>query len=198
MNLLRELSARASRLVLDPVLKLAGAAMCCILLSACSPEYDWREVKPEGSGLMAMMPARPASMTQPVNLNGISADMTLHGARVRDVAFTVGSARLPDALPERREHAVAAMRTAMVRNIGGTEQSSRPVSITVVNAAGVAQGTIAGVEVQANGKMRDTEVVLLARFAADGDRAWQAVVLGPRPDREQAALFLESLRVMRP
>jgi hypothetical protein len=147
---------------------------------------------------MAMMPARPASMTQPVNLNGISADMTLHGARVRDVAFTVGSARLPDALPERREHAVAAMRTAMVRNIGGTEQSSRPVSITVVNAAGVAQGTIAGVEVQANGKMRDTEVVLLARFAADGDRAWQAVVLGPRPDREQAALFLESLRVMRP
>jgi hypothetical protein len=41
-------------------------------------------------------------------------------------------------------------------------------------------------------------VVLLARFAADGDRAWQAVVLGPRPDREQAALFLESLRVMRP
>jgi hypothetical protein len=198
MNVMRELSAQALRLTLKPVSRLAGAAMCCVLMAACSPEYDWREVKPEGSRFAALMPARPASMTQPINLNGVSADMTLHGARVREVAFTVGSARLPDALPERREHAVAAMRTAMVRNIGGTEQSSRPVSITVVDAAGVAQGTAAGVEVQANGKMRDTEVLLLARFVADGDRAWQAVVLGPRPDREQAALFLESLRITRP
>ena len=198
MNPLRELSVQALRLTVDPVSKLVCAVMCCTLMAACSPEYDWREVKPDGSRFAAMMPARPASMTQPVNLDGLTADMTLHGARVREVAFTVGSVRLPDAQPDRRAHALLAMRTAMVRNIAGTEQSSRPVMISVIDAAGVAQGTVEGIEVQAIGKMRETDVMLLARFAADGDRAWQAVVLGPRPDRDQAALFLDSLRITRP
>jgi hypothetical protein len=45
--------------------------------------------------------------------------------------------------------------------------------------------------------MRDRDATLIARFVAVDGRAWQAVVLGAAPEREQAALFLESLKLVR-
>jgi hypothetical protein len=45
--------------------------------------------------------------------------------------------------------------------------------------------------------MRERDATLLARFVGLGGQAWQAVVLGPSPAREQAALFLESLKIVR-
>jgi hypothetical protein len=38
-------------------------------------------------------------------------------------------------------------------------------------------------------------VSLYALFASRGGRAWQAVVLGPDPDPEQARHFLDGFRI---
>jgi hypothetical protein len=195
---MRMLSVRALYLAAYTLWRYAAAMALASLLIACTPEYDWREVKPEGAGMQVLMPARAAAMTQPVNLDGLNVEMTLHGSRVRDVVFTVGAVRLSQEQLAQRDHAVAAMRTAMVRNIGGTERSSRMVDVARIDAAGMAKGSVPGIEVEANGRMKNDEVTLLARFVADGDRVWQAVVLGPQPDRDQARMFLESLKVVRP
>jgi hypothetical protein len=166
-------------------------------LAACSPEHDWREIRAEDADFVVMMPARPASLTRPIDLDGQRLDMAMRGAQAREVTYTVGTVRLPDASDASRERALAAMRLAMVRNIGGTERASRAVEVSVVDPSGRVLGRVGGVEVEAVGRMRDREATLIARFVGDGPHAWQAVVLGPTPDREHAALFLESLKLVR-
>jgi hypothetical protein len=45
--------------------------------------------------------------------------------------------------------------------------------------------------------MRGQEATLIARFAGVDKRVWQIVVLGPKPDREEATMFLDSVRLVR-
>ena len=167
------------------------------LLGACSPEHDWREVRADAAGYAVMLPAKPASLTRPIHLEAMRVDMSMQGAQAGGVSYTVGVVQLPDGAQATRERALAAMRTAMVRNIGGTERAARPVAVALVDAAGQRVGTVEGVEIEAVGRMRDGEALLLARFVGVDARAWQVVVLGPQPDREQAALFLDSLKLRR-
>jgi hypothetical protein len=174
-----------------------AAILVSVLLAACSPEHDWREIRAEEPGFVVSLPAKPATLTRSIDLDGLRVEMTMVGAQARDVAYTVGAVTLPDASDAVRELALATMRAAMVRNIGGTERASRPVTVTLVDAAGQPVGTVPGVEVEATGRMRDREATLIARFAGVGAGAWQAVVLGTGPDREQAATFLESLKLVR-
>lgn len=166
-------------------------------LAACSPEFDWREVRGDDTRVLMMLPGKPAILTRSVNLDGMTVEMTLQGARVGELSYTVGSVKLPDALAATRERALAAMQSAMVRNIGGSPKAVRQVAIPLVDAGGARVGSVPGVEVEASGRMRDTEVTLLARFVSLDGRAWQAVVLGPKPDPEQSALFMESFRVVK-
>jgi hypothetical protein len=58
-------------------------------------------------------------------------------------------------------------------------------------------GSVNGIEVEAVGRMRGQEATLIARFAGVDKRVWQIVVLGPKPDREQATMFLDSVRLVR-
>jgi hypothetical protein len=166
-------------------------------LVGCSPEHDWREIRADESGFRVMVPARPARMTRPINLQGLALEMTMHGAQVREVAYTVGAVGLPDASAGTRERALAAMRAAMLRNIGGTERATRAVRVARVDPSGARIGEVDAIEIEALGRMREREATLIARFVGLGAQAWQAVVLGPSPDREQAALFLESLKLVR-
>ena len=166
-------------------------------LAACSPEHDWREIRSEDAGFLVMLPGKPARMTRPIQLEGLRVEMAMVGAQAREVAYTVGAVTLPNGDEATRALALAAMRTAMVSNIGGAIRSERAVKLARVDAAGQRTGDIEGLEVEAFGRMRDRPATLIARFVAIGPQAWQAVVLGPEPDREHAALFLESLKLMR-
>lgn len=166
-------------------------------LAGCSPEHDWREIRAEDQGYRVMLPAKPARMTRSINLEGLTVEMAMAGAQAREVAYTVGTVTLPDGTDATRAKALGAMRTAMVRNIGGTIRAERTVQVLRVDAAGQRTGTVDGFEVEAVGRMRDRPATLIARFVAIGPQAWQAVVLGPEPDREHATQFLESLQLMR-
>ena len=166
-------------------------------LAGCSPEHDWREIRADEQGFLVMLPAKPARMTRPINLEGLTVDMAMVGAQAREVAYTVGAVVLPDGGDATRAKVLGSMRTAMVRNIGGSVRAERAVEVLRVDAAGQRTGTVAGTEIEVEGRMRDREATMVARFVAHGAQAWQAVVLGPRPDRELAALFLESLKLIR-
>lgn len=151
----------------------------------------------EEAGCAVLLPAKPAKMTRTIHLEALKVEMTMIGAQVREVAYTVGGIALgqPDEVAMRQ--ALAAMRAAMVRNIAGTEQASRPVRIARTDAAGAVRGHLDGVEIEALGRMREREARLLARFVGVPGFVWQAVVLGERPEPQASAQFLESLKVMR-
>lgn len=175
---------------------LAAVLVACAALPACAPRYDWREIRADEDHFLAMMPARPDRMTRPIDLDGMPVTMTMQGARIDGVAFIVGAAPLPDASVAVRERALAAMRTAMVRNIQGTESRADAVAVPVVDASGRAVGSAPGWRIEASGRAGERAVSLHAVFASRGGRAWQAVVLGPDPEPDPARIFLDGFRIL--
>lgn len=148
----------------------AGTALACLLL-ACTPKFDWREVQGAGAPYSIMLPAKPASQTRPINLDGMQVIMTMTAAEAGGMTFAVGTAELPDATAAQK--ALAAMKTALVRNIGGTIRHERPVTANPAAAA---------IEIDAlgtAGKATDNQPrVLLARFIARDKRVYQLVATG--------------------
>ena len=43
-------------------------------LAGCSPDHDWREVRADDGGFLVSLPARPARMTRPINLEGLAVE----------------------------------------------------------------------------------------------------------------------------
>ncbi len=164
-----------------------GLLLCAGLLAGCSPEYDWRRVQPADAGFAMMLPAKPDQMSRRIQLDGLAIDMTLHGARVNEVAYTVGVLQLPDDNPATRERVLAALRQSMMANIGGTEQRAVPVMVRVEDPSGQRGIPVPAQEVEIHGRMRDQPAVMSARFLAQGRQAWQVMVLAPSAAQARAA-----------
>jgi hypothetical protein len=172
-----------------PFSTLAKAAClaCAATLAACTPKYDWREVRSGDAHYVVVLPAKPATHSRPIDLDGLHTTMTMTATEVDGATFAVGTAELPDA--EQALKALAAMKTAMVRNIGGTVRQEKPLPPAPAQTA---------VELEAtgmpgpNGKPR----LLLARFIARDKRVYQLVILGHEDNipRDAAETFFTSFK----
>lgn len=172
--------------ILTLFLRRAAVATCCIMLLACSPKFDWREVRGSAAPYLVTLPGKPATHARDINLNGLPVTMTMTGAQVDDVTFAVGSVELPD--QAQSAHALAAMRTALVRNIDGT----------VIEEKTSAKGNgPAVIEIEASGPMQDGKRLLLARFVAKDRHVYQVIVVGNESDvsREAAETFFQSFEL---
>lgn len=169
----------------DFLLRAAAAAACALLL-ACSPKFDWREVRGSAAPYVALFPAKPDTHARTINLDGAQVRMTMTGAEIDGVSFTVGSVHLED--PTRAQQAIGAMKTALVRNIEGRIVSER--------LSAPAPGATL-LELEARGPLpQGRERLLLARFFARGHHAYQMLVVGAADavPREAADTFLNSFQ----
>lgn len=164
---------------------IAGAA----LLIACSPKYDWRELRGQGASYLAAFPAKPASHARQIDLDGTQVTMTMTATEVDDATFAIGVVTLPDAAQANK--AAQAMKTAMVRNIGGTVKQEKSLS---------AENTGIAIEVEASGPpgpgSGGQPRLLLGRFIAKGTHAYQLIILGNNKNvpREAAETFFSSFK----
>jgi len=167
-------------------LPMLAAAAASLLLLACSPTYDWREIRGEGASYLVMLPAKPSSHTRTVNLDGTQVQMTMTGAETDGVSFTVATAQLADAAQAQK--AMQAMKNAMVRNLGGSVKQEKPVQVAGVTATEL---TATG-GADASGRPR----LMVARFFVRDNRVFQMVVLGRENAVPQEAVdtFLSSFR----
>jgi hypothetical protein len=176
-----------------PVFSRLRLAMIAVIFAAlaCSPTYNWREVTGADAAYVALFPAKPATHSRPINLDGIQVTMTMTAAEVDGVTFAIGSAQLPD--PATVQPALNAMKTAMVRNIGGTirrEKSSASTASPIPSTEIEALGTPAA-------KPGGQPMLLMARFVARNQRVYQVVVLGREQavSREAAETFFASFKL---
>lgn len=165
----------------------AAAIACALLLAACSPKFNWREVRGSGAPYVVMLPAKPASHTREIDLDGIPVSMTMTAAEVDDVTFAVGAAALPD--PAQASKALNAMKTALVRNIGGKitrEESEGSATIPTT------------IEIEASGPpgRNGQPHLLFARFVAKDKYVYQVVAVGSEKSisREAVDTFLASFK----
>jgi hypothetical protein len=173
---------RAATIPSMPNLNRLGAPLLLLAaLAACSPDYNWRQVQNADAAYTALFPAKPSTHAREINLDGIRTTMSMTAAEVHGALFAVGSAELPNAALA--PPALAAMKTAMVRNIGGAIASDKTVP-----------GPTPYTELVANGSRNGHPVQLTARFAARNQRVYQAVVIGPPQDVPAEAIdtFLSS------
>jgi hypothetical protein len=154
---------------------LAGTVLVAL---ACSPRFDWREVR-TNDGAVASLPGRAQSVTRDVDVAGQRVSMTMWSTGVGPTMFAVGSARLPAALAAdatARSQVMAYFRDGLVRNIGGTVTSSTPVPLPLPGA----RRLLASESVEAAGRPGPDgrKSRLAARFFIVDDQFFQVVALG--------------------
>lgn len=185
------LPAFLARRLRDPALpsvfvtarRCLALSLLVLVLAACSPALNWREVHGSDAPYVVLLPAKPSSFTRPVRLGELQVEMSMTAAEVDDVNFAVASAKIADAA--QRPAALAAMQAAMLRNIGSAQHSEKAVTL---------KGGIPATEVVATGRAGNSAVTLHARFVMHGEYVYQAIALGPaaRLSDETAETFLTS------
>jgi hypothetical protein len=162
------------------VLAMAAPLLLPLLLAACNPTYNWRDYSSPDAPYRIMFPAKPATHTRSVDLNGMRVDLTMTAAEVEGVTFAVGTGVAPDAA--QAQAAVAAMRAALVRNIGAKVEHESTAD--------------AGVDIDALGTSQGRPMKLRGHFAAHGKRFYQVVVMGKASAvaPEQSDQFLSSFK----
>ncbi len=160
---------------LSRILCIATATM----LLACSPRFDWREIRSDSASYVIAMPAKPATFSRNIDLNGIQVSMTMTAAEVDGVTFAVGTAELPDAT--QAQVSLGAMKTALLNNIRGKIKQEKV--LTMANDQSAASGKLAVTEIEATGAAgpatNGQPRVLFARFVAKDKRVYQIVATGP-------------------
>ena len=162
-----------------------------------SPAFNWREVRDAESGYAVLLPAKPASMTREIDLDGMRVSMTMTGARTEQCLFSVAVASLGADDEKLRQHALVAMRTAMLRNVGAMPVEPGAGTVMRVDASGATTGRLDAVTIEAAGRVAGDPVILHAVFVAQGDRALQAVAITPPREAAQARTMLDSFRIIR-
>ena len=137
-----------------------------LLLLGCNPTYNWRDYSSPDASYRIMFPAKPATHTRSVDLDGMQVEMTMTAAEVEGVMFAVGTGVAPD--PTRAQAAVTAMKTALVRNIGAK----------VEHESAAAAGADSAVDIDAVGNANGQPMKLRGHFAAHGKRFYQVIVMG--------------------
>ncbi|MES2162506.1 MAG: hypothetical protein V4476_15210 [Pseudomonadota bacterium] len=165
--------------------KISLALLLAAALSACSPQYDWRDYRSTDAPYAVLFPGKPASQTRSIQLDTLSVNMTMTAAEVDGVIFAVGSAQLPDAA--QGPAAIAAMKTALVNNIGATVTSSK-------SSADARQATL---DVEAKGSQNGEALHLIGHFIARDKRIYQVIVMGRDKHivQDQVETFLSSFKL---
>ena len=137
-----------------------------LTLTGCSPSLNWRQVEGVDAPFVVLLPAKPTTLSRPIDLDGMQVTMSMTATEVDGVTFAVGVIALPDAALSPK--ALQAMKLALVRNINGSiesEKTSGGGSFDIV-----ATGSI--------GRSKEA-ARLLAHFAARDQRVYQAIIVGP-------------------
>jgi hypothetical protein len=161
-----------------------GAALCAALLNACTPTYNWREVRIAGAAARAAFPGRVDTDARDITLAAQTLRFSLTSARVDDAVFAVGYAPLPPALAANPE-GQRALADALVRSLHDNLRAPAP-------GASPAYGGDIEIHGHAGGK----PVWALARVWIHGGLLVEAVATGSEKGlpAEPAREFVRSLR----
>jgi hypothetical protein len=155
------------------MLKLSPLLLICIagFLSACSPQYNWREVHGNSVSTVpftVLLPGKADSFTQSIELNGAPVAMTMTAAEVDGVTFAVGTASFADAAAA--QSALGQMKEALIKNIGGS-----PVETVIPGAeiAGSQSMTLSTI-----GTDRGKPLKMIGRLYNIEKRVYQVIMAG--------------------
>lgn len=153
-----------------------------LMLSACSPSLDWREVRPEGAGLLALFPCKPEINSRPATAAEPSR-MGLAQCKAGGLSFAIAWAELPD--PALVTPALQQMREALSSKLAAAPAASAALSVPGMTPNAEAQ------TVAINGAQQQARVAVFTR----GRLVFQAVMLGDKGNAAAWESFVGSIRL---
>lgn len=166
----------------------AVALAALMLLSACSPAFDWRELQPEGSGVSVLFPCKPDRHARPLRLVNQKVTMEMLVCEAGAVTFAVSFADTQD--PASVSVALEELRRVAVSNVAGTVTSTQPARVQGMTPNDQAVRLVIDGRLP-DGRAVGEQVVVFAR----GLRVYQASVIGAKLPAETVDTFLASLRL---
>ena len=162
-----------------------------LLISACSPTFNWRQVQGNDAPFSVLLPSKPSTFSRSVDLDGIKLNMTMTATEVDGIVFAVGSAKLNDI--NQATPAIQAMKTALVKNINGNVKSESASAVS-----GGPKGNISKIDIEALGPSENNgqPKVLFAHLEAKGQYIYQVIVIGPQKavSTENVETFIQSFK----
>ena len=154
---------------------------------ACSPTFNWRDVRPEGTRLALMLPCKSEKAEKTVPLGGRDTALAMLGCETGGATFAIAAADIGDVA----EAATVLVQWQQLSLAGIKAGDARLRPLTLPGAAG-AVNVVSAEGLGANG----TAIRFSAAYFAQGSQVFQAVVLatGPTPPAEALETFFSSLR----
>src|SRR5512137_325528 len=107
---------------------VATLLAACLLVAACSPRFDWREIAQPSAGYVVALPDKPNVETRPIAFDHpggpVRAEMTMLSTGVGASLFAVGTVQLPPFAvdsPAALDATLAWFGDGLLRNVQATQ-----------------------------------------------------------------------------
>jgi hypothetical protein len=170
-----------------PIL-LSASLVALLALAACSPVFNWREVRPEGTRLKLLLPCKPDKAQKVVPLGGPATTLSMLGCDAGDATFAVAVADVGDA--SSAAPVLARWQSLTLANMKAAPGSRQLLALKIPGASAAAPVS----RVSAQGQRADgTAVSGQAAYFAQGSQVFQVVMYAPQIAPEVAETFFSSL-----
>ena len=163
--------------------------LSALALVACSPSFNWREVRPENTRLHLLLPCKPDKAQKVVPLGGQATTLSMLGCDAGGATFAVAVAELGNAADA--GSVLALWQDLTLANMKA-EPDSRQLIAHKVSGASLSAPVV---RVQAQGRRADGSAVSgQAAYFAQGPQVFQVVMYAPKIAPDVAETFFSSLK----
>jgi hypothetical protein len=172
-------------------LRAAAATLSAMaVLMACSPVFNWRDVRLENSRLSLLLPCKPDKAQKTVPLGGQPTVLSMTGCDAGGATFAVAVADLGDAA--KAASVLAKWQALTLANMKASPQATQLVALKLPGAALQAPAVL----VKAQGQRADGSAVTgQAAYFAQGSQVFQVVLYADKIPPDVSETFFSSLKV---
>ena len=155
-------------------------------LAACSPTFNWRDVRPDGARLSLLMPCKPDKAQKTVAMGGAPAELMLLSCDAGGVTFALAFTDVKDiaktapALAQWQSVTLANMKAAPNPATQAIKLTGLPTGAVLVKATGL----------RPNGQAVSSQ----AAYFVQGTQVFQAVMYADKIAPDVAETFLSGLK----
>jgi hypothetical protein len=177
----------------SPMCSAGAVAIALLAASGCSPALNWREVRIEGPGLVAMFPCRPVAQTRNVALAGHALAPRLDACESGGATYAVMAVDARD--PAEVNAVLKSLRDSSLAKLDSPQSASASAGWQV---AGMTPQAASGRWSLTHARAGETPVRMDTAVFARGTWVVQASVIGPATATDlQREPFFEGLRFVR-
>ena len=165
---------------------LINGAVALTVLTACSPTFNWRDVRPDGTRLALLLPCKPDKAQRTVRMASQQTEMNLLSCDAGGVTFAVSMADINDA--GKTGAVLAQWQSATLTNI----KAGAPITRDAFKVSGLANEAVM---VKATGQRANGQAVSSqAAYFAQDSRVFQAVMYADSISPDVADTFFSGLK----